>query len=103
MQASHCRKPSRRLWMQSMTAGAISDAFKSLRDDKEMLPLADAAVCRSESDWLVGINSIRAMTAFNFRYGGFLKTLVGRVQTPTLTILVNREKDLAAFVSRPCS
>jgi DNA topoisomerase-3 len=100
MQASQCRKPSRRLWMQSMTAGAISDAFKSLRDDKEMLPLADAAVCRSESDWLVGINGTRALTAFNSRNGGFLKTPVGRVQTPTLTILVNREKEIQVFKPR---
>jgi DNA topoisomerase-3 len=100
MQASGCKKPSRRLWMQSMTAGAINDAFKSLRDDREMLPLADAAVCRSESDWLVGINGTRALTAYNSRNGGFLKTPVGRVQTPTLTILVNREKEISAFVPR---
>jgi DNA topoisomerase-3 len=100
MQAAHCKKPSRRLWMQSMTAGSIMDAYQHLREDKDMLPLADAAVCRSESDWLVGINGTRAMTAFNSRHGGFLKTPVGRVQTPTLTILVNREKDIAAFVPR---
>ncbi len=100
MQASGCKKPSRRLWMQSMTAGAISTAFNSLRDDKDMLPLADAAVCRSESDWLVGINGTRALTAYNSRNGGFLKTPVGRVQTPTLTILVTREKEIGAFVPR---
>lgn len=100
MQASGCRKPSQRLWMQSMTTGAISDAFKHLREDREMQPLADAAVCRSESDWLVGINGTRAMTAFNSRNGGFLKTPVGRVQTPTLTILVNREKEIMAFQPR---
>ena len=100
MQASGCKKPVRRLWMQSMTAGAIMDAFQNLRDDKDMLPLADAAVCRSESDWLVGINGTRALTAFNSRNGGFLKTPVGRVQTPTLTILVNREKEISAFIPR---
>ena len=100
MQASGCKKPSRRLWMQSMTAGSIMEAYTHLRDDAQMLPLADAAICRSESDWLVGINATRAMTAFNSRHGGFLKTPVGRVQTPTLTILVNREKDIAAFVPR---
>jgi DNA topoisomerase-3 len=100
MQASGCRKPCRRLWMQSMTAGAITDAFAHLRDDGEMQPLADAAVCRSESDWLVGINGTRALTAYNSRNGGFLKTPVGRVQTPTLTILVNREKEIMAFQPR---
>ena len=56
-----------------------------------MAPLADAAVCRSESDWLVGINGTRAMTAFNSKGGGFQLTPVGRVQTPTLAILAERE------------
>src|SRR5215475_9721790 len=58
-------KPIRRLWLQSMTSGAIREGFRALREDVEMRPLADAAVCRSESDWLVGINGTRAMTAFN--------------------------------------
>ena len=65
-----------------------------------MLPLADAAVCRSESDWLVGINGTRAMTAFNSKSGGFQLTTVGRVQTPTLAILVEREEKIRAFVPR---
>ena len=65
-----------------------------------MRPLADAAVCRSESDWLVGINGTRAMTAFNSRSGGFQLTTVGRVQTPTLAILVEREEKIRAFVPR---
>ena len=64
-----------------------------------MLPLADAAVCRSESDWLVGINGTRAMTAFNSKSGGFQMTTVGRVQTPTLAILVEREEKIRAFQS----
>ncbi len=58
-------KPIRRLWLQSMTPAAIREGFERLRTDKEMQPLADAAVCRSEADWLVGINGTRAMTAFN--------------------------------------
>ena len=66
----------------------------------EMLPLADAAVCRSESDWLVGINGTRAMTAFNSKTGGFHLTTVGRVQTPTLAILVEREDRIKKFVSK---
>ena len=58
-------KPLKRLWLQSMTQQAIKSAFDRLRSDAEMIPLAEAAVCRSESDWLVGINATRAMTAFN--------------------------------------
>ncbi len=93
-------KPIRRLWLQSMTQGAIREAFGALRSDEAMRPLADAAVCRSESDWLVGINGTRAMTAFNSRSGGFQLTTVGRVQTPTLAILVEREEKIRAFVPR---
>jgi DNA topoisomerase-3 len=93
-------KPIRRLWLQSMTATAIKDGFAHLRTDSEMLPLADAARCRSEADWLIGINGTRAMTAFNSQEGGFYKTTVGRVQTPTLAILVEREKLIRGFQSR---
>ena len=74
MKVSGVDKPTRRLWMQSMTNQSIIDAFHQLRSDEEMQPLAAAAVCRSESDWLVGINSTRAMTAYNSRFGGFNKT-----------------------------
>jgi DNA topoisomerase-3 len=98
--ATGCKKPVQRLWMQSMTQGAILDAFKKLRSDEEMQPLADAAKCRSESDWLIGINSTRALTALNSRHGGFRLTPVGRVQTPTLSILAKREREIAAFVPR---
>jgi DNA topoisomerase III len=65
-----------------------------------MLPLADAARCRSEADWLVGINGTRAMTAFNSRDGGFFLTTVGRVQTPTLSIVVEREEKIRKHVAR---
>jgi DNA topoisomerase-3 len=94
------QKPTRRLWLQSMTATAIRDGFAHLRTDQEMQPLADAARCRSEADWLIGINGTRAMTAFNSKEGGFYKTPVGRVQTPTLAIMVEREARIRAFVSR---
>jgi len=100
MQHAGNKKPIQRLWLQSMTQGAIRDGFDGLRSDKSMLPLADAAVCRSESDWLVGINGTRAMTAFNSKEGGFYKTTVGRVQTPTLAILVEREDRIRKFQSR---
>ena len=93
-------KPIRRLWLQSMTQGSIRDGFAHLRTDEEMLPLADAARCRSEADWLIGINGTRAMTAFNSKEGGFYKTPVGRVQTPTLAILVERENRIREFKSR---
>src|SRR5579863_10023383 len=93
-------KPIQRLWLQSMTPAAIKEGFESLRSDESMLPLADAAVCRSESDWLVGINGTRAMTAFNSKTGGFHLTTVGRVQTPTLAILVEREEKIKKFVSK---
>jgi DNA topoisomerase-3 len=100
--ASHAgsKKPVKRLWLQSMTAGSIKEGFKHLRSDEEMLPLADAAICRSEADWLVGINGTRAMTAFNSKSGGFHKTPVGRVQTPTLAILVEREEKIKRFVPK---
>ncbi len=100
MRHAKSTKPIQRLWLQSMTPTAIRDGFGRLREDGELLPLADAATCRSESDWLVGINGTRAMTAFNSKSGGFHKTPVGRVQTPTLAILVEREEKIKRFVSR---
>ena len=93
-------KPVKRLWLQSMTPQAIRDGFAQLRSDAQMQGLADAARSRSEADWLVGINGTRAMTAFNSRDGGFFLTTVGRVQTPTLAIVVEREEKIRAFVSR---
>jgi len=100
-QYSGTSKPIQRLWLQSMTPAAIRDGFAQLRADEAMRPLADAAVCRSESDWLVGINGTRAMTAFNSKSGGFQLTTVGRVQTPTLAILVEREAKIRVFKARP--
>ena len=93
-------KPVSRLWLQSMTPQAIRDGFAMLRTDKQMQGLADAARSRSEADWLVGINGTRAMTAFNSRDGGFFLTTVGRVQTPTLSVVVEREELIRKFVSR---
>ncbi len=94
------KQPIKRLWLQSMTPAAIREGFAALRDDATMQPLADAATSRSEADWLVGINGTRAMTAFNSKLGGFFKTTVGRVQTPTLAILVEREEKIRKFVPR---
>ncbi len=95
-----CKKPIQRLWLQSMTPTAIRDGFNKLRPGRDLEPLAAAAVCRSESDWLVGINGTRALTAFNSRNGGFQKTPVGRVQTPTLAIVVERDRKIKDFVAK---
>ena len=95
------KKPIKRLWMQSMTTGAIQQAWDELRDGQEMSDLSDAAKCRSESDWLVGLNSTRALTCFRSRHGGFNITAAGRVQTPTLAILAKRENEIAAFTATP--
>jgi DNA topoisomerase-3 len=101
MQIADSGKPTKRMWMQSMTNSSIIEAFGKLRDDAQMLPLADAALCRSESDWLIGLNGTRALTAFNSRHGGFNVTTAGRVQTPTLVILAEREKKIRSFEKIP--
>lgn len=93
-------KPIERLWLQSMTPAAIREGFSRLRSDRELQPLSDASRCRAEADWLVGINGTRAMTAFNNKSGGFNKTPVGRVQTPTLAVVVEREQKIRDFVVR---
>ncbi len=100
VQHAKSSKPVERLWLQSMTPQAIRDGFSRLRPGVEMRGLADAAVCRSESDWLVGINGTRAMTAFNSKTGGFHLTTVGRVQTPTLALIVEREEKIRKFKPR---
>lgn len=94
VEAVKSKKPIERLWLQSMTKHAIVEAFKHLRSDEEMQSLADAARSRSEADWLVGINGTRALTAFNSKDGGFFLTTVGRVQTPTLALVVKREEQI---------
>lgn len=91
-------KRVQRLWLQSMTLDAIRDGLGKLKDDQEMRPLEDTALCRSEADWLIGINATRALTCYNSRFGGFRKTPCGRVQTPTLSLLVKRETERREFV-----
>lgn len=100
MQHARSNKPIERLWLQSMTPASIREGFENLRADRDLLSLADAAKSRSEADWLVGINGTRAMTAFNSKEGGFYLTTVGRVQTPTLAVLVEREARIRAFTPR---
>ncbi|MCB1944177.1 MAG: DNA topoisomerase III, partial [Thauera sp.] len=94
------KKPMQRLWLQSMTAQAIRDGFAHLRAAQDVEGLRNAAICRAESDWLIGINGTRAMTAFNSKTGGFHLTTVGRVQTPTLAMVVEREDRIRKFKSR---
>ena len=91
-------KQVKRLWLQSMTLDAIREGLGKLRDDTEMRPLEATARCRSEADWLIGIPATRALTCYNSRFGGFRKTPCGRVQTPTLSLLVKRETERREFV-----
>lgn len=100
VQFAKARQPIRRLWLQSMTPAAIREAFAELRSDAEMHRLEEAARSRAEADWLVGINGTRALTAFNSKDGGFFLTTVGRVQTPTLALVVEREEKIQQFEPR---
>ena len=97
---ANVRKPVDSLWLQSMTPEAIRQALVHLRPQAEMEPLAQAALCRSESDWLIGINGTRALTALHSRPGGFALTPVGRVQTPTLAVVVKRDREIQNFRPR---
>lgn len=97
------RKRFKRLWLQSMTTEAIRQGFVNLRSNEEMAPLEDTALCRSESDWLIGINATRALTGYNSRKGGFFLTPCGRVQTPTLSMIVKRERLRLDFQPVPYS
>ncbi len=87
-----CTKPFKRLWISSMTNEAIKDGFKNLKDGKEYDNLYLSAKCRSEADWLVGINASRS---FTLKFNSLLS--IGRVQTPTLAILVDKHKEIANF------
>lgn len=89
------KKPLKRLWISSVTDKAIRDGFASLKDGKEYEPLYDAAMCRAEADWLVGINATRALTC---KYNAQLSC--GRVQTPTLAMIAKREEEIKNFVPK---
>ena len=99
-QLTKCKLPVKRAWMQTMTTGGIKEAFQNLRDGEKMHGLEDAARCRSESDWLIGINGTRALTKrmFGSRAGNVAS--VGRVQTPTLAIVYTRELEIRNFKPR---
>ena len=97
-----CKKNIKRLWLSSMTADSIRDALNNLRDSSEMLNLQYAAKCRSEADWLIGINGTRAITVKTspFRAGANTVSTVGRVQTPTLSMILRREHEIKNFVPK---
>jgi len=94
-QWANCKKPVKRLWISSLTDAAITDGLSKMRDSREYDNLYASARCRAEADWLVGMNATRAFTLKN---GELLP--VGRVQTPTLAILVDRQKEITAFVPK---
>ncbi|MDR2735816.1 MAG: DNA topoisomerase 3 [Puniceicoccales bacterium] len=95
-----CKKIIKRLWLSSMTTESIRDGFLHLRDEEEMKNLQYAAKCRSEADWLIGINGTRAVTTKMFRSRIGNVATVGRVQTPTLSMICNREREIINFIPR---
>ncbi|MDA8336342.1 MAG: DNA topoisomerase 3 [Peptococcaceae bacterium] len=95
-EAAGATKPVRRLWLSEATPAAVKEAFRKLRQGRELDNLAAAAEARSRADWLVGINATRAFTC---RHGQLLS--VGRVQTPTLALVVQREREIRAFTPTP--
>jgi DNA topoisomerase-3 len=94
-------QPVRRLWLQSMTEDAIRSGFQRLRRGEELQGLADAAVCRAQSDWLIGMNATRALTKRLKSRKEKTSWSAGRVQTPTLAMLVDKEFEVLAHVPRP--
>src|SRR3954470_24561833 len=99
-ETSKTKKPVRRLWLNSMTKKAITDAFDALRPGEDMAPLEAAARSRSEADWLVGMNATRAAT-IRLRAALDGTVSLGRVQTPTLALIARREEEIRAFKPEP--
>ncbi|XCP86133.1 DNA topoisomerase III [Roseburia hominis] len=96
LEKTNCKKPIKRLWISSVTDKAIREGFANLKSGHEYDALYDAAMCRAEADWLVGINATRALTC---KYNAQLSC--GRVQTPTLAMIAKREKQIREFVPKP--
>src|SRR6202051_5004465 len=93
-------KQVQRLWISSMTKQAIREGFEKLRPGEQLQSLERAARSRSEADWIVGMNATRAATIRGRAWVGGVVSL-GRVQTPTLAMMVKREREIQAFVSEP--
>src|SRR5256885_1568103 len=99
-QSTGAKRPVDRLWISSMTKQAIREGFERLRPGEQLRPLEQAARSRSEADWLVGMNATRAATIRGRAWVGGVVSL-GRVQTPTLAMIVKREREIQAFVPEP--
>ena len=98
MQKAKCQKPVKRLWISSLTDDAIRDGFKNLRSDKELEPLYIAGLCRAIGDWILGMNATRL---YSLKYGQSGQVLsIGRVQTPTLALVVNRQLEIDNFIPK---
>ncbi len=98
MQHARCNKPVKRLWISSLTDDAIRDGFRNLRPSKDLDSLYIAGLCRAIGDWILGLNATRLYT---IKYGGRGQVLsIGRVQTPTLALVVNRQKEIENFVPK---
>ena len=96
-----CRKPIKRMWFQSMTPDALLQAYADLRPGEDYERVRDAAKCRSEADWLIGINGTRGLTALRqHQTGRYEGVNAGRVQTPTLALVVHRELEITKFVPK---
>ena len=99
MQKARCKCPVKRLWISSLTEEAIRDGFKALKDASDFQPLYEAGLARAIGDWLLGMNATRIYT---LKYGGNRQVLsIGRVQTPTLALIVNRYNEIKNFVPEP--
>lgn len=98
---ANCRKPMKRMWLQSMTTESIREAFRTMRPGSDFDALSDAARCRSEADWLIGINGSRGITRLRERQTqSWTMMTAGRVQTPTLAIIAHRETEIKMFVPK---
>ncbi|MBD5272114.1 MAG: DNA topoisomerase 3 [Bacteroides sp.] len=98
MQKAECNKPVKRLWISSLTDESIKEGFEHLRDHKDLEPLYTAGLCRAIGDWILGINATRLYTLKYSRDRQILS--VGRVQTPTLALVVNRQQEIDNFVPK---
>ena len=99
MQKALCKCPVKRLWISSLTEEAIRDGFKALKDASDFQPLYEAGLARAIGDWLLGMNATRIYT---LKYGGNRQVLsIGRVQTPTLALIVNRYNEIKNFIPEP--
>lgn len=99
MQKANCQKPVKRLWISSLTDEAIKEGFQNLKPEKDFEPLYLAGLCRAIGDWLLGINATRLYTLKYSPQRGQILSL-GRVQTPTLAMIVNRQREIAEFIPK---